>query len=112
MCKNLCVDEGHKFCPDAFGVDISYGKCCDIESDDCPAEDLCSSDAPTGSSSLKYWTCPHDPDECGETVRVPGSDGYADRIASKITSSLRYGSICRYKIEFPNVAAEYDRLFI
>ena len=110
MCKNLCIDEGHKFCPDAFGSDLTWGKCCDVDAEDCPAEDLCSSDAPADSSSLKYWTCPHDADQCGATVRAPGSDGFADRIASKITSGLKYGAICRYKLEFPNIAAEYDRL--
>ena len=112
MCKNICIDEGHRFCPDSFGEDVTYGRCCDIEELECQGEDLCSSDAPADSKSLKYWTCPHDQDQCGATTRIPGSDGYPDRISSKITSDLRFGSICRYKLEFPNIAAEYDRLLV
>ena len=57
MCRMICIDAGHKFCPDIYGLE---GTCCEIDDDTCPTSDICSSDAPTKSEALQYWTCPHD----------------------------------------------------
>ena len=105
----ICIDAGHKFCPDEYGL---VGTCCPFDDDSCPTNDICSSDAPSNSEALQYWTCPHDQHVCGESTKVAEGTGQEAKIISRNDDQFNWGSTCRYKIEFPPVAAEYDRLVL
>ena len=109
MCRMICIDADHKFCPDRYGL---KGVCCEQDDDTCPKTDICSSDAPSSSEALQYWTCPHDQHVCGESTKVPDGQGIEAKIISQYHDQFNWGAICRYKIDFPPMAAEYDRLVL
>ena len=109
MCRQNCIDAGHVFCPSKY--DGYYGTCC-RQGDQyvCPLNDnVCSTDAPKESVGLKYYTCPHKLKSCGMSTRVTSPDGLENRVESKDIGS---GAMCKYKLEFPSIAAEYDRLIL
>ena len=107
VCRRDCIDAGHYFCPSRY--DGYYGTCCAI-GDDCPENDnICSTDAPEESIGLVYWSCPHSLNTCGMSTKTTSPDGYENIVSAENFSN---GELCRYKFEFPQLAAEYDRLII
>ena len=109
MCKANCIDLGHQFCPSRFG---DNGTCCDLSDGLCNRYQICSSDAPSSSEGLKYWTCPHDFKVCGESQKKTTQDGKENVIESKDNTYFKAGSICRYTVEFPTKAGDYDKIYI
>lgn len=69
QCMNDCVLKGNYFCPDESR---GTGTCCTDKGNCGQDSPFCSYKAPSTSNSLKWFSCPHTPDYCGESDRVVG----------------------------------------
>ena len=107
-CINECVLVGKHFCP---GKKRLFGYCSpdkkQFKKND--NEEKCSYEAPQGSGSLKWFSCPHTPAYCGREdvleatlkTQKKGPKGF-------FSEFLKDGAACRYEIGFPVNAGKYD----
>ena len=108
QCINECVLVGKHFCSSKKRL---YGYCCP-DKGQCAKndnEEKCSYEAPQGSSSLKWFACPHTPAYCGrDDVLEAGLKAQKRGPKGFFSNFLKEGASCRFEIVFPVNAGKYD----
>ena len=89
-------------------MESSVGRCC-VTGENCGNGEYCSFKAPKSSEGLKRWACPTNKEFCGPDTLVVAEDFRQKlRPYGNYNEFLKDGAGCRYKVEFPGMAGDYD----
>ena len=115
FCANECIKKGRIWCPEPKSA---WGRCYKNQNL-VTVRNICSSQAPQKSMSLKLWACPHTPLNCGREETIIGNFKGTKRLikfysqgSTKQTKFLIDNAMCRYKVLFPAEASHDDKIHL
>ena len=114
-CKTDCIDQGKVYCSDDLLTDADV--CCNSPIDCARTEySICSHDA--SAIGLSYFACPRSVSLCGsEVISLQATNTVNE---PQVVQTLPFmqgagfssGSMCRYRLEYPFIAAKWDELTV